>query len=93
MSCEIQKVAAGVALGNAVISTPSVAFGAVAPPAEPLLLAKMWLSWAGLLIALSVLAKCLEDAGNSRDAESVSQAVDKLKREMDDVKRRCTPQP
>ena len=91
MSCEIQKVATAVALGNAVASTPSVAFGTVAPPAEPLLLAKMWLSWAGLLIAMTFLAKCLEDAGNQQDSESVNRAIDKLRREMDEMKRRCTP--
>lgn len=90
MSCELQKVATAVALGNAVASTPSVAFGAVAPPAEPLLLAKMWLSWAGLLVAMGFLAKCLEDADNQRDAESVNQAINKLRGEMDEMKRRCT---
>lgn len=91
MSCELQKVAAAVALGNAVVSTPSVAFGAVAPPAEPILLAKMWLSWAALLIAMSALGKCLDDAGNQRDAESVGRAVNRLKDEMDEIKRRCAP--
>ena len=91
MSCEIQKIATAVALGNAVVSTPSVAFGAVAPPAEPILLAKMWLSWAGLLIALEFLSKCLEEAGNQRDAESLNQAINKLKGEIDEMKRRCRP--
>jgi hypothetical protein len=90
MSCEFQKAATAIALGNAVISTPSVAFGAVAPPAEPVLLAKMWLSWAGLLLAMGALAKCLEDVGNQRDADSVNDAINKLRREMDEVKRRCT---
>ena len=91
MTCELEKVVTAVALGNAVASTPSVAFGAVAPPAEPILLAKMWLSWAGLLIALGFLAKCLENAGSQRDAESVNQAINKLKGEIDEIKRRCTP--
>jgi hypothetical protein len=91
MSCELQKVATAVAMGNAVASTPGVAFGTVAPPAEPLLLAKMFLSWVGLLIAMRVLSQCLEDAGNHHDAESVGRAVDKLKDEMDEMKRRLTP--
>jgi hypothetical protein len=91
MSCEIQKVASAVALGNAVVSTPGAAFGAVAPPAEPMLLAKMWLSWAALLVALGYLARCLEDTANQHDADSVNQAIKKLRGEMDEMKRRCTP--
>ena len=58
MACELQGVAAAVALGNAVASTPGVAFGVVAPPLEPILALKMWLSWAGLLVALP----CLQSA-------------------------------
>ena len=77
MSCEIQKVATSIALGNALLSTPSAAFGAVVPPAEPILLAKMWLSWAGLLVAMAFLSKCLEEADNHHDAESVNQAINK----------------
>ena len=46
MACEIQIIGVVVALGNAIASTPGVAFGAVAPPLEPALALKMWLSWA-----------------------------------------------
>ncbi|MFH9859551.1 hypothetical protein [Streptomyces sp. NPDC017202] len=86
MACELQKIATAVALANAVASTPGVAFGAVAPPLEPLLAARMWLSWVGALVALGSLAKCLDDAGRGQDAESLRREIDKLKGEMETIK-------
>ena len=88
MSCELQKVATAVALANAVASTPGVAVGAVAPPLEPLLALKMWLSWAGLLVALSTLINCLEENGRHEDAESLRREQEKLRREVEELKRR-----
>ena len=86
MACELQKIAAAVAFANAVASTPGVAFGTVAPPLEPLLAAKMWLSWVGALVALGSLVKCLDDAGRHQDAESLRREIDKLKGEMETIK-------
>lgn len=88
MACELQGAATVVALGNAVASTPGVAFGAVAPPLEPLLALKMWLSWLGLLVALKFLADCLDQNGRGQDAATLRQEIDNLRREMDDLKRR-----
>ncbi|MFE9834205.1 hypothetical protein ACFYP4_03490 [Streptomyces sp. NPDC005551] len=88
MACELQKVATAVALGNAVASTPGVAFGAVAPPLEPLLALRMWLSWAALLVALSTLITCLEENGRHEDAESVRRELERLRREVEELKSR-----
>ena len=88
MACEIQKVAVAVALGNAIASTPGVAFGAVAPPFEPLLALKMWLSWAALLVALGFLSKCLEESGRQDEADAVKREVDRLRQEIDSLKQR-----
>ncbi|MER5203685.1 hypothetical protein [Streptomyces sp. NPDC002825] len=87
MSCEIQTVAAGIAAVNAVASTPGVAFGTVAPPLEPLLALRMWASWAALLVALASLAKCYDDAGRHQDAATLRQEIDRLKSEIEDMKR------
>jgi hypothetical protein len=89
MACELQKLAAIVALGNAIASTPGVAVGVVAPPLEPLIAAKMWLSWVGVLIALKFLSDCLEQNGRQEDAASLRREVDKLRREMDEIKRKA----
>ena len=88
MACELQGVAAAVALGNAIASTPGVAFGVVAPPLEPLLALRMWLSWAGLLVALALLAKCLDENGRHEDAESVRREVERIKQEVARLKQR-----
>ncbi|TGT77950.1 MULTISPECIES: hypothetical protein [unclassified Mesorhizobium] len=88
MACEIQKVSVVVALANAVASTPGVAFGAVAPPLEPALALRMWLSWAGLLVALGFLSKCLEDNGRQEEAEAVKREVGRLRQELDTLKQR-----
>ncbi|MFF8378135.1 hypothetical protein ACF07V_18635 [Streptomyces sp. NPDC015661] len=86
MACEIQKIAAGIALVNAVASTPGAAFGTVAPPLEPLLALKMWASWAALVVALASLAKCLDEAGRHQDAATLRQEIDRLKEEMERMK-------
>lgn len=86
MACEVQKVAIAVAFGNAVASTPGVAFGTVAPPLEPLIAAKMWLSWVGVVVALGFLSKCLDEAGRHQDAETLRQEINKLKSEMESIK-------
>ncbi|RUW81726.1 MAG: hypothetical protein E5W38_01995 [Mesorhizobium sp.] len=88
MTCEIQEVAVAVALGNAVVATPSVAFGAVAPPLEPALALKMWLSWAALLVAISFLIKCFEDNGRQQDAETLKRELDRLRQELESLKQR-----
>jgi hypothetical protein len=88
MACEIEEGLTAAALVNAIISTPGVAFGAVAPPLEPLLALKMWLSWAALLFALKKLSDCLEQSGRHEDAESVRREVERLRREVDDLKQR-----
>ncbi|MFE5942792.1 hypothetical protein [Streptomyces sp. NPDC056480] len=86
MACELQKVAVAVAFGNAVVATPGVAFGTVAPPLEPLIAARMWLSWVGVVVTLGLLAKCLDDAGRHQDAQTLRQEIDKLKGEMESIK-------
>lgn len=88
MACEVQKVAVAIALGNAVVATPGVAFGAVAPPLEPLIALKMWLSWAALLVALGFLSKCLEESGRQSEADAVKREVERLRQELDALKRR-----
>ncbi len=88
MACEIQKIGVVVALGNAIASTPGVAFGAVAPPLEPALALKMWLSWTALLVALGFLSKCLEDNGQQQDAESLKREIDRLRQELESLKQR-----
>ncbi|WP_143268562.1 hypothetical protein [Amycolatopsis vastitatis] len=88
MACEIQKVGAAVALGNAIAATPGVAFGAVAPPLEPLLALRMWLSWAALLVALGFLIKCLEENDLGDDAAKLRQEQERLRRELESLKQR-----
>ena len=88
MACEVQAGGVFIAVVTAVSSTPGVAFGTVAPPLEPLLAAKMWLSWLALLFALKALSDCLEQNGRGEDAETVRREIDQLRREMDDLKRR-----
>ena len=88
MACEIQNVAVAVALGNAIASTPGVAFGVVVPPLELLLALKMWLSWAALLVALGFLSKCLEENGRQDEADAVKREVDRLRQEIDSLKQR-----
>ena len=88
MACEVQGVAAAVALGNAVASTPGVAFGAVAPPLEPLLALKMWLSWLGVLLALKFLADCLDQNGRGADATTLRREIDRIREEVNNLKRR-----
>ncbi|GAB3171101.1 hypothetical protein GCM10027162_12070 [Streptomyces incanus] len=88
MACEAQKITTAIMLGNAVASTPGVALGAVAPPLEPLLALKMWLSWAGLLVALSTLITCLEENGRPSDAEIVRREQERMRRELDELKSR-----
>lgn len=91
MACDFEKVIALAAFANAVASTPSAAFGEVVPPAEPLLLAKMWLSWLGCLFALKKLADCLEENGRGEDAESVRRRVRRLEEEMEKLKQGVKP--
>jgi hypothetical protein len=86
MACEVLGVATAAALANAIASTPGVAVGAVAPPLEPLLALKIWLSWVALLIAMKGLANCLEQNGRHEDAESVRVEVERLRQEVDDLK-------
>jgi hypothetical protein len=86
MACEAQGVALVVAFANAVSSTPSAAFGAVAPPLEPALGLKMWLSWLGVLLAGKLLADCLDQNGRGADAATLRQELDRLRQEMDDIK-------
>jgi hypothetical protein len=88
VACEIQEVAAAVALGNAIASTPGVAFGAVAPPLEPLLALKMWLSWAALLVAIGLLLDCFEQNGRHQDAESLKREQERLRQEIERLKQR-----
>ena len=88
MACEIQKVGVGIALVNAVASTPGVAFGAVAPPLEPALALKMWLSWAGLLVAIGFLSKCYEDNGRLAEAESLKREQVRIRQELEILKQR-----
>lgn len=88
MACEIQEVALFAAFGNAVASTPGVAFGAVAPPLEPALALKMWLSWTGVLVALGFLSKCLEDNGRAQDAATLKREIEQLRQELASFKQR-----
>lgn len=88
MACEIQEVACVVALGNAVASTPGVAFGAVAPPLEPILALKMWLSWAGLMVSIAFLIKCFEDNGRQADADALRREAERLRAEVEALKQR-----
>jgi hypothetical protein len=46
----------------------------------------MWLSWVGVLVALGLLSKCLDDAGRHQDAETLRQEINKLKGEMESIK-------
>jgi hypothetical protein len=69
-----------------VASTPGAAFGELVPPAEPILLAKMWLSWFGLVFALKKLADCLEENGQGEDAESVRRRLRRVEEEMEKIK-------
>ena len=88
MACEVQTGGALITLANAVSATPGVAFGTVAPPLEPVLAAKMWLSWLALLFALKALSDCLEQNGRGEDAKTLRREIDRLRGEMDDLKRR-----
>jgi hypothetical protein len=88
MACEVKGVALIIACANAVSSTPSAAFGAVAPPLEPALAAKMWLSWLGVLVAMKVLADCLDENGRGADAATLRREMDEFRREMNDIKSR-----
>lgn len=88
MACEVQSGGLVVAIAAVVSSTPGVAFGAVAPPLEPVLAAKMWVSWLGLLLAVKLLADCLELNGRGADAATLRRDLDELRREMDDIKSR-----
>jgi hypothetical protein len=88
MACELQEVAVFVALGNAVASTPSAALGNLAPPLEPLLAAKMWLSWAALLVAIGSLSKCFDENGRQEDAEALRREVERLRQELESLKQR-----
>jgi hypothetical protein len=86
MACELQGAALLVTLGNAFASTPGIAGGVVAPPLEPALVLKMWLSWAGVLVAMGVLSKCLEDNGRHQDAETLKREIVRLRQELDSLK-------
>jgi hypothetical protein len=88
MACDLEKGLAALALANAVISTPGAALGEIVPPAEPLLLAKMWLSWLGALFALKKLTDCLEENGQGEDAASIRRRVQRLENEIDSIKQR-----
>jgi hypothetical protein len=88
MACELEIGVAAVAFGNAVASTPSAALGEIVPPAEPLLLAKMWLSWLGALFALKKLADCFDESGRGEDAASVRRKVQRLESEIEMIKQR-----
>ena len=88
MACELQKIAVVVALGNAVASTPGVAFGALAPPLEPALALRMWLSWAGLLVSIGFLSKCFEDNGRLEEAESLKREQERIRQELEILKQR-----
>jgi hypothetical protein len=91
MACDLEKGLAVAAFANAVLSTPGAAFGEVVPPAEPILLAKMWLSWLGLLFVLKKLADCLEENGQGEDAESVRRRLRRVEEEMEKIKQRIRP--
>ncbi|OXM68466.1 hypothetical protein CF165_13220 [Amycolatopsis vastitatis] len=65
-----------------------MAFGAVAPPLEPLLALRMWLSWAALLVALGFLIKCLEENDLGDDAAKLRQEQERLRRELESLKQR-----
>jgi hypothetical protein len=80
MACEIQKIGVVVALGNAVASTPGVAFGAVAPPLEPALALK--------ILAIGFLIKCFEDNDLHEDAESLKREQNRLRQELESLKQR-----
>jgi hypothetical protein len=88
MACELQEIAVAVALGNAVASTPGVAFRAVAPPLEPALALRMWLSWAGLLVSIGFLSKCFEDNGRLAEAESLKREQERIRQELAILKQR-----
>lgn len=91
MACELETAVAVVAFGNAVASTPGAALGEVVPPAEPLLLAKMWLSWAGALFAIKKLADCLDEHDRGEDAESLRRRMRQVEEEVEKMKRRVSP--
>jgi hypothetical protein len=91
MACDVEKGLAVLAFANAVASTPGAAFGEVVPPAEPLLLARMWISWFGLVFTLKKLADCLDENGQGNDAESVRRRLRRVEEEMDKIKHGIKP--
>jgi hypothetical protein len=91
MACDLEKGLAVLAFANAVASTPGAAFGELVPPAEPILLAKMWLSWLGLVFALKKLTDCLEENGQGEDAESVRRRLRRVEEEMEKIKQGIRP--
>jgi hypothetical protein len=88
MSCDLELALALVAFGNAFVSTPPAGAGELlAPPLEPLLLAKMWLSWVGAMLAIRRLADCYDASGRQEDAASLRRRLQQLEQEVDRMKR------